>query len=243
LNTKLLQQNQKTIAVCITFFIAFVLFSIFKTNLQPTDTAVNLWIVTIHTDTTTLLAKGIHIAFDTITIAIASIAVASFIFIKGCKIQSLLLVAAISGDALFIVAIKTITQVARPENQIVNDNSFSYPSGHCAGAIIFIGLITYYIWLKWNNSQRTKILSATIFGLVIALVGFDRIYLNVHWLSDVIGGCLLGAFWLSFCIITYEYLKRRCHKNGGCGRQHCQSVSSLIFALTNHFRSLKLKFT
>jgi undecaprenyl-diphosphatase len=183
------------------------MFSIFKAIFQSMDVAVNLWAATIHTDVGTLLAKGIHYAFDTMIIAIATIVVAGFLLVKGHKIQSLLLVAAVGGNTLFIMAIKTITQVVRPENQLLNDASFAYPSGHCASAVVFVGLLTYYVWLKWGNSQHMKMLSATVFGLVTVFVSFDRIYLNIHWLSDIIGGCLLSAFWLSFCIIFYEKLK------------------------------------
>jgi undecaprenyl-diphosphatase len=204
----LLQQKQnKKAVVCIAFLVGFILFTIFKESFQSIDDTVNLWAATIHTDTATLLAKSLHYAFDTTITAVAAIVIAGFLFIKGRKIQSLLLIAAVGGNALFVAAIKTITQVIRPENQLLQDASFAYPSGHCAGTIIFVGLLTYYIWLKWGNSQHTKITSLAIFSLLIAFVSFDRIYLNMHWLSDVIGGCLLGMFWLSFCIIFYEHLK------------------------------------
>ncbi|MDR0797156.1 MAG: phosphatase PAP2 family protein [Nitrososphaerota archaeon] len=184
------------------------MFSIFRTDFQSIDKTVNLWATIIHTDTATVLAKGIHYAFDTIVTAVASAAIAGFLFMKGRKIQSVLLIAAVGGNALFVAAIKTITQVIRPENQLLHDSSFAYPSGHCASTIIFVGLLTYYAWVKCGNSQHIKVAAVSIFSLVTIFVSFDRIYLNIHWLSDVIGGCLFGAFWLSFYIILYEHLKR-----------------------------------
>jgi len=205
----MLQQKQsKKAVVCVILFAGFLLFTIFKSNVQSIDNTVNLWAATIHTDTATVIAKGIHYVFDTITIAAATVIVASFLLIKGHKIPSFLLIAAIGGTALLVAAIKTITQVIRPENQLLHDESFSYPSGHCTVAIVFIGLLIYYTWLKLGNHRRhTRVLLVTIFGLITTFVSFDRIYLNIHWLSDVIGGCLLGAFWLSFCIIFYEHLR------------------------------------
>jgi undecaprenyl-diphosphatase len=208
MKTSLLQQKQsKKMIVCVVFLVSFIMFSVFKSSFQSIDSTINLWTVTIHTDTWTLIAKGFHYAFDTMIITIAALVVAGVLLIKGRKTRSLLLVAAVGGNALFVAAIKTIAQVARPENQLLPDASFAYPSGHCAGVTIFIGLLTYYAWLKWGSSQHAKLLFVTIFGLVTACVGFDRIYLNIHWLSDVIGGFLFGAFWLSFCIIFYERLK------------------------------------
>jgi len=206
LNATLFHKNQKAI-ICIAFLAIFTLFSIFKTTMHSTDVTVNIWVTTIQNDTSTLVAKAFSTVFDTILLAIMSLIMAIFLFIKKHKAQSLLLLAAVGGNALIVGTIKTLTQVARPENQLISGSGFSYPSGHSAGAIIFIGLITYYVWLNWNNNVRVKILSSTFFGLMIALVGFNRIYLNVHWLSDVIGGCLFGAFWLSFCIMICEHLK------------------------------------
>ena len=204
----LLQQKQsKKVVVCIALLVGFILFTIFKASFQSIDVQVNLWTTTIHTNTATIVAKSVHYAFDTIVLATTTIVIAGLLLIKGRKTQSLLLIAAVGGNALLVAAIKTITQVIRPENQLIHDASFAYPSGHCAGTIIFVGLLTYYTWIKYGNRQRAKITVLTIFSLIVAFVSFDRIYLNIHWLSDVIGGCLLGTFWLSFCIIFYKHLK------------------------------------
>jgi undecaprenyl-diphosphatase len=192
--------------VCIAFFVAFITFSIFKTNFQSIDAAVNLWIITLHNSTAILVAKILSIIFDTIILSIVSLIIAGVLFIKNQKTLSLLLLTTVGGNALFVAIIKTLTQVARPENQLLSGSGYSYPSGHSAGVIVFMGLIVYSAWLNWHNSKRAKILSSTSFGLVVAFVSFDRIYLNVHWLSDVVGGCLFGAFWLSFCIAVYELL-------------------------------------
>lgn len=201
-------QNRNVTIACIAFFLAFILFTIFQTNFQSINDAVNSWTTTIHADTAILLAKALSVAFDTITLAIISIVVASFLFIKNHKDQSLLLLAAVGGNALFVAIIKTLTHVARPENQLLYSSGFSYPSGHVTGVIIFVGLITYYAWLNWSDRKQVKLLSLVGFGLVVAFVSFDRLYLNVHWFSDVVGGCLFGAFWLSFCVMVYERFKR-----------------------------------
>jgi undecaprenyl-diphosphatase len=163
--------------------------------------------VTIHSDVVIFLAKVLSVAFDTISLAILSLIMAVFLFIKNRKTHSLFLLVSVGGNALFIAIIKNLAQVVRPENQLLPSSGFSYPSGHTTGAIIFIGLITYLVWLTWNRSHHVKILSSISFCLMVALVSFDRVYLNVHWLSDVVGGCLFGAFWLSLCILSYEQLK------------------------------------
>ncbi|MCL2135797.1 MAG: phosphatase PAP2 family protein [Candidatus Bathyarchaeota archaeon] len=199
----------KAILVCVTFFVVFTLFSIFKTNFQSLDTTVNLWVISLHNDTAIFSAKILSAAFDTTILVIATLIISVFLFIIKRKGQSLLFVATVSGAALFVTIIKNFTQVARPENHVILASGFSYPSGHSASVVVFIGLIVYFVWLNWSDSQRVKTFSALSFGLVVAFVCFSRIYLNVHWLSDVVGGCLFGVFWLSFCIIVYEHLKNR----------------------------------
>ncbi len=184
-----------------------MLFSILRVNLQPIDVAVNLWTITIHNDIAILLAKALSTIFDTIIIVAASIVIATFLFLKKRKAQSVLLLTAIGGEALFVNIVKNIDQVARPENQLLLGSGYSYPSGHSAGVVVFIGLIAYYAWLNWDSSKRVKVFALAGFGLLVAFVSFDRVYLNVHWLSDVVGGWLFGAFWLSFCIMVYERLK------------------------------------
>ncbi|MGD6933357.1 MAG: phosphatase PAP2 family protein [Candidatus Bathyarchaeia archaeon] len=227
MNTTLLRQSRNSTVACIVFFAAFILFSIFRVNFQSIDVAVNLWTATIHTDLSVLLAKVLSTVFDTTIIVAASLVIAAVLFIKKQKAQSVLLLTAIGGDALFVSIIKNIDPVLRPENQLLIGSGFSYPSGHSAGVIVFIGLIAYYVWLHWNTSARAKSLALAAFGLVVAFVSFDRVYLNVHWLSDVVGGWLFGAFWLSFCIMVYERLQAA----GKFETERFNLVANVLFAL------------
>lgn len=205
----MLRKNLKPLLAAIVFFVAFVVFSLGRGVFQGIDVAVNFWAVSVHTDFAVLLAKGLSIVFDTTIIVTASLVIATFLFIKNRKAQSVLLLSAIGGEALFITILKNIDPVVRPENQLMLGAGYSYPSGHSAGVIVFVGLIAYYTWLNWNTSKRAKTAALAGFGLIVAFVSFDRVYLNVHWLSDVVGGWLFGAFWLSFCIFVYQWLKMK----------------------------------
>lgn len=110
------------------------------------------------------------------------------------------------GDALFVSIIKTLDHVARPTNGILIDTGFSYPSGHSAGCIVFCGILAYFAWQHWQ-SVRSRASIGVGLGVIVGVVGFDRLYLNVHWLSDVFGGWLFGAFWLSFAILVFRRLQ------------------------------------
>ncbi|XHH08519.1 MAG: phosphatase PAP2 family protein [Candidatus Bathyarchaeia archaeon] len=206
MNKNLLQKNRKAFLATVLFFVAFSVFSLGRSAFQGIDVAVNLWATTVHTEAGIIIARAVSIIFDTTSIVAASLIIAAVLFFKKRKAQSILLLSAIGGDALFVAIIKNVDPVLRPENQLLLGSGFSYPSGHSAGVIVFLGLIAYYAWVNWK-SKRSKIMVIAGSSLVVAFVGFDRVYLNVHWLSDVVGGLLFGAFWLSFCIFVYQWLK------------------------------------
>jgi membrane-associated phospholipid phosphatase len=88
------------------------------------------------------------------------------------------------------------------------DKGFSFPSGHSAGVVVFVGMLAYFAWQHWANAKvRAGI--AGVFGALVVVVGFDRVYLNAHWISDVFGGWLFGAFWLSLVILVYGWFDSR----------------------------------
>ena len=68
----------------------------------------------------------------------------------------------------------------------------SFPSGHVLRAVIVYGLLAFVV-RRLATSPRIRTLAAVVAIVIIALVSFDRLYLDVHWESDVIGGLLLGA--------------------------------------------------
>ena len=68
----------------------------------------------------------------------------------------------------------------------------SFPSGHVLRAVIVYGLLAFVI-RRLAVSQRIRALAAALAVAVIALVSIDRLYLDVHWESDVLGGLILGA--------------------------------------------------
>jgi membrane-associated phospholipid phosphatase len=203
---KLSKTERSLFIVCLVFLSGFLLVTLFRTSFHSVDVAVNLWIPSIQSSTLTFFAEGVAVIFDTTSLAIISLVISGVLFLKNYKTQGLLLLGAMGGDALIVSAIKALDHIARPTNGIVLDTSFSYPSGHSAGCIVFGGVIAYFAWRHWQ-STRSRALIGVGMGVVVGVVGFDRLYLNVHWLSDVFGGWLFGAFWLVFVILVFRQLK------------------------------------
>ncbi len=92
----------------------------------------------------------------------------------------------------------------RPLGAVYLENTFSFPSGHSTAAVVLYGFMVYYFWKK--TSSKIKKNTILVFGLIIILgIGFSRIYLGMHYLSDVVGGYLLGLLWLCLGIGLAEW--------------------------------------
>lgn len=115
----------------------------------------------------------------------------------------------LSGSYLFVILGKEALRRPGPVAvglAVYHEYFFSFPSGHATIATAIYGYLAYYFWTEtetWKN--RLNILFAA--GIAIAAVGFSRMYLGAHYLSDVIGGFLLGLLWLIIGICVRELRK------------------------------------
>lgn len=100
--------------------------------------------------------------------------------------------------------LKHIFQRERPLDMLVNETTYSYPSGHSFVSMAFYGLLIYLITKSSINNKLKYILNSLIVVLLV-LIGTSRIYLGVHFPSDVLGGFLAGAIYL---IIIIEIMIR-----------------------------------
>lgn len=113
-----------------------------------------------------------------------------------------------AGSEVFTTLGKTIFHRPRPDLQVYAEHSFSFPSGHATLAVSFYGFITYLL-ISSVSGWRAKV--NLFFGgvIVIFLIGVSRLYLGVHYLSDVWSGYLVGALWLLIGISLSKYLQPR----------------------------------
>lgn len=106
---------------------------------------------------------------------------------------------ALLGSEIFIWLGKIIFHRTRPEAAVYPEASFSFPSGHATIAVVFYGFLTYILIhnkKRWNTKASLFFLGA----IILFFIGFSRLYLGVHYLSDVLGGYLLGMLWLIVAI-------------------------------------------
>lgn len=111
--------------------------------------------------------------------------------------------------------IKIIVKRDRPSNTMLftYEDSYSFPSGHTMMSTIFYGLIIYYVYTNVKN-KSLKYFLIGLLSSIIFLVGISRIYLGVHYATDVVGGFIFGLVYL---IVFIKFLrkyekKRNTHK-------------------------------
>jgi undecaprenyl-diphosphatase len=193
----------KILIISLLFLICFLLVASFRGSFYKENLSVNLWSTSVNTGFFTPAAQTISVVFDTTALAVISLVVAIFLFVLHHRRYSLLLLGAMAGDALLVALFKTMIISPRPLNEIIVETGYSFPSGHTTSSVVFVGVLTYFAWKQWD-STKIKALTAGLYVSITAVVGFDRIYLNVHWFSDIVGAFFLGAFWLTFCILLFK---------------------------------------
>ena len=127
------------------------------------------------------------------------ISVISLIIIKNKKI-GLAIFGNLGLSALLNFVLKNIIQRPRPtEFRIIDEKGYSFPSGHSMVSMAFYGFIIYLIYKNIKN-KYLKWISISLLSLLIFLIGISRIYLGVHYTSDVLAGFLISIAYLT--IIT-----------------------------------------
>ncbi len=203
-----LSRNKRALlVVSLTCLVCFLLIALLRGSFEGINSEVNLWITTIHTGAVTAAAKLVADGFDTTPLLIVSFVVGVALFLLKMKRNALVLVGAMVVNAAVLEALKSFIYSPRPENGLVFDVGNSFPSGHVASTVVFFGLLAYFAW-PVLKSTRVKVVLSFFVITVAFFVGFTRIYLNVHWLSDVLAGYFLGVFWLTFCIAITPYLAK-----------------------------------
>lgn len=107
------------------------------------------------------------------------------------------------------VLLKHAFQRARPhfDDPLLTLSTYSFPSGHTASATVLWGLVACWLASGRPRPQAAAVLLAAL--CIVALVGLSRMYLGVHYLSDVLAAMAEGVAWLALCITGLSTLRRR----------------------------------
>lgn len=95
------------------------------------------------------------------------------------------------------LVLKALVARPRPEGfRLAAASGFSFPSGHSMAAMAFFGLIIWFVW-RYERNPRMRAGLTAAFALIILMIGVSRVYLGVHYASDVVGGFCAALIWLA----------------------------------------------
>ena len=119
-------------------------------------------------------------------------------------------IAALSSTAIY-QGMKYIFQRPRPDIalRLIEESGYSFPSGHSMNCLVSYGILAYLLLRYCENRKLAKLLSVGL-GLIVILIGLSRVYVGVHFPTDVIGGWSLGIAVLVAMMYAFEKFDGRC---------------------------------
>ena len=160
---------------------------------------------------TVVTALGSPVVIATLAVVVASVLLYQrrWIVLAGW-------VAANAGGGVLGWTLKRVIRRPRPTGaaEFLHGTSFSFPSVHALGSFIGYGMLAYLLLAFWPPARRHATIVVTAATVAIVAIGLSRLYLGVHFLSDVIGGYAAGAVWLTACVTGVEIANFRTHRIG-----------------------------
>ncbi|EDL66088.1 hypothetical protein BSG1_02010 [Bacillus sp. SG-1] len=89
---------------------------------------------------------------------------------------------------------------------MIEQDGYSFPSGHSMGSFIFYGAMAFALFRLYDHTW-SRVIGAAALMVLVLLIGLSRVYLGVHYPSDILGGFLAGGVWLAFSILVYTFIK------------------------------------
>ncbi|MFC0252667.1 phosphatase PAP2 family protein [Massilia consociata] len=139
-----------------------------------------------------------------------ALAAGIWLYRKGHRYWLMALASAVPGGLVLNVLLKHTFARARPHfaEPLLELTTYSFPSGHALGATVVYGFLACYA-ARHARSWAGRVLAFVLAIAMVATVAFSRMYLGVHYLSDVLAGAAEGCAWLAICIAGAATLNRR----------------------------------
>lgn len=204
---KIILKNKRLIIlfICLIVFIKFAE-DVFFNEIIKTDAIAYKYIVEkLRTDTLTQIMKIITSFGDAISIIILTII--TIIIARNKKIR-ICIVSNVIIITLLNIIIKNLMKRERPDGfRIISETGYSFPSGHSMVSTAFYGLLIYFAY-KYIKNKKLKYFTCALLSTLIISICVSRVYLGVHYGSDVIAGFVLSvAYMIGFTAIFPKILE------------------------------------
>lgn len=195
-------------ALALAFFVAAVAFGHITEDYLDRDAIVR-WDVEfsrwLHHQSASSLVSFFNIATwagNAAFLAIVTVLVAVVLLRRRAVNEAVLVCAVALGIEVINAGLKLAFHRPRPKLAYTPLDTYSFPSGHAAGSAAIYAVLLYLV--ARHRSIGIRLACTGLFVGLVALIGFSRLYLQVHYLSDVLAGISLGAAWVAACLFVYE---------------------------------------
>ncbi len=159
------------------------------------------------------LFQAVTIPGDTIFLLAVTLAAVVLLSARGDRPDAVLIALAFVGSSVVNLALKAGFERPRPAfaDQQLTFETFSFPSGHASMSTAVYGAMTIAVF-RDVRTLRARALLLLVVGVLLAAIGFSRIYLDAHYLSDVLAGYSVGLGWLMVSVLAlnvHEHLRRQ----------------------------------
>lgn len=186
-------------------------------GLTQADPAVTRWIVDHRAGWLTFMASILTWLGSSFVIIPIGLALGAFLWFRRHDLMPLTrLAVAFLGAAAIYDIVKPAIGRARPAALLQvggPDDGFAFPSGHATQSTAFYGMLAFVL-IMWLIPRR-RLLVATTAAFVVLLIGATRLYLGVHWLTDVLGGFAIGFAWLAVTVMAFTVFENHGWGKGG----------------------------
>ncbi len=178
-------------------------------KLQHIDTSIHAWAISRRNPGATTFFALMSIIGGPVGLAVLVTAVVIALLILRRFRWVLYLLVTVGGGSLLDMELKRYFARARPDlaEMLRQAQGYSFPSGHAMGSTVVFGALSYLAFrttTRWRAKAAVLALGIT---LIIA-VSLSRVYLGVHWISDVVAGIAAGTLWVAITTMAYETVRR-----------------------------------
>lgn len=185
-------------------------FLISKHDILAFDRAIISYVQGFETPALTAIMKVFTFIGSGNAIFVIAIVVMFFLYVVLHHRSELIffaIVVAVSGKLNEIL--KDVFQRARPDfHRLIEIGGYSFPSGHAMGAMAVYGALAFLLW-RHTSTRRGRTILLILSAIMIFMIGISRVYLGVHYPSDILGGYFSSIVWLTIAIWIYQWYKER----------------------------------
>jgi undecaprenyl-diphosphatase len=181
------------------------------TPLTQFDVTILDWFHSQSTVTGVRIFEAVSFLGSPLLLSLLGISLAVYFITRRTWIFLASWIAALVGAGVLDGVLKAAIQRPRPiyAAAILQGHSFSFPSGHALASLIAYGMTAYFVILLWLRDASWRIAAICTATVLILAIGLSRLYLGVHYFTDVIAGYAAGVVWLGSCVTGAEIARRQ----------------------------------